>query len=164
MYKLTLSLLVFAAVVVSGCSERPATEPETKAAEAVLDKFAEALETQDLASISELVSHDPNMVYFGFNHGERWVGYQALETAVRNQMNAYENLRLIPHDRVVTIGPDGETAWFSELLDWNMMTAGEPVSMRDVRFTGTLERVNGAWRIVQYHLSLTLPSLPSPWP
>jgi len=153
MKKLTLAALVLTVAALSGCSEKPATAADEKAVESVLDNLSQALETQDLTIFSDVISHDPNMVFFGFGPDERWVGYKALENAIRDKMDRYDNLHLIPHDREVTIGPSGDVAWFSELLDWNMMIDGGAVNMKNARFSGVLEKDNGVWKIVQFHLS-----------
>lgn len=51
------------------------------------------------------------------------------------------------------ISRSGDVAWFSAILDdlaeWN----GKPTGWKDTRWTGVLEKRDGAWVIVQMHFS-----------
>lgn len=51
--------------------------------------------------------------------------------------------------RNIYLGPDGETAWFDELLDtWMQLCRG----------SGVARKVNGQWKIQHYVLSMTMPN------
>lgn len=45
---------------------------------------------------------------------------------------------------------DGRVAWFDELLD--------SASYGECRGTGVLEKIEGGWKIVQYHLTIPMPN------
>jgi len=56
-------------------------------------------------------------------------------------------------DLRINLSRTGEAAWYSAILDdfneWN----GQPASWVNARWTGTLEKRNGQWVIVQMHFS-----------
>ena len=54
--------------------------------------------------------------------------------------------------RLVT-SRSGNVAWFSAIVDDEGEFDGEPWGVKDVRWTGVLERRGGKWRIVQQHMS-----------
>lgn len=45
-------------------------------------------------------------------------------------------------------------AWFSEVVDWEVLTSGEKTLIEGIRFTGVMEKINGEWLIVQFHSSV----------
>jgi hypothetical protein len=47
----------------------------------------------------------------------------------------------------------GEVAWFYCVVDDFNTWKGEPANWENVRWTGVLEKRNGAWRVVQQHFS-----------
>lgn len=52
-------------------------------------------------------------------------------------------------ERNIYLGPEGDIAWFDELLDtW----------MQICRGSGVVRRINGQWKIVHYVLSMTMPN------
>ncbi|SYZ73405.1 Beta-lactamase (fragment) [Candidatus Zixiibacteriota bacterium] len=59
-------------------------------------------------------------------------------------------------DLKITFSHSGECAWWSCYLDdfneWN----GKPSNWENVRWTGVLEKIDGAWRIRQMHFSYSL--------
>ena len=56
----------------------------------------------------------------------------------------------MPKTRHVYVAPDGQTAWFDEIL--------HNERFGDVRGTGALILEEDTWRIVQYHLTLPVPN------
>lgn len=51
--------------------------------------------------------------------------------------------------RNISFSKDGKWAWFDELLD---------TQMKICRGSGVLEKINGAWKVRQYVLSMTVPN------
>ncbi len=56
-------------------------------------------------------------------------------------------------DMRVVVSRNGDTAWFSAVVDDEGEFNGEPWGARDVRWTGVLEQRGGSWRICQQHMS-----------
>ena len=47
----------------------------------------------------------------------------------------------------------GNAAWYSCMLDDHAEWSGKPIGCDNCRWTGTLEKRNGKWVIVQMHFS-----------
>jgi len=127
---------------------------EQAAVTAVVDLFPQVIATEDIALLGQIFAHDPDLVVFGTDASERWVGWEAFRASVETQFAAYSDSELVTRDQVVTVHPSGEVAWTSEILDWRLMAGGEPVSLDGLRFTGVLEKRDGSWVFVQAHFSV----------
>jgi len=51
------------------------------------------------------------------------------------------------------ISKAGEVAWFSAIVDDEGEFDGKPWGLKDVRWTGVLEKRDGSWKICQQHMS-----------
>jgi len=121
--------------------------PHIADVEAVLDDFHDAA---SVADEERYFAHfAPEGVFLGTDASERWTV---------DEFRAYAH----PHfekglgwtykarDRFVVFSPDGAVAWFDEMLD--------NTSYGELRGTGALRRIDGAWKIVQYNLTFTVPN------
>lgn len=140
--------------IASGCA--PTVDPEAEKAQVktVVDQFAQILETEDMALLSKTMAHDPDMVNFGTDATERWVGWEALKASVEQQFAAFDNTKLTVKDQVIKVHASGKVAWFSEVVDWDTAAQGQPVHISGSRLTGVLEKRNGNWVFVQFHASV----------
>jgi len=121
----------------------------------VLGQFWESWETEDLELFSRVMAHDPDMVDFGTDAAERWVGWDALRESMQQQMDAYESFEPSVKEQVVKVHETGTVAWFSSVLNLRIVPAdGDPIELEGVRATGVLEKRAGNWLIVQFHGSL----------
>lgn len=113
----------------------------------VVDDFHTAASRADEARYFGLMS--PDFVFLGTDATERWdlAGFRAYAHPHFAQGKGWT---FTPRDRHVVIGPDGETAWFDELLDSS--------SYGVCRGSGVVRRVAGEWKIAQYNLSIPIPN------
>lgn len=109
----------------------------------VLDAFHEAAAAGDWQRYFGLMSSDA--VFIGTDAGERWP---------RDEFQRYASGRsgwtYYPRERHVDLSPDGNTAWFDEILD--------SVSYGTSRGTGVLVKSGDGWKIAQYHLTFPIPN------
>lgn len=152
-------LIVFAALLIFQDAARPAAEarlaePENVALSsgagavaAVLDAFHGAAARADEKAYFALLA--PNAVFLGTDATERW-DKTAFRAFARPYFAAGKAWTFIPRDRHVDVSQDGRVAWFDELLD--------SASYGECRGSGVLERNDGGWRIVQYHLTIPMPN------
>ena len=124
------------------------------AVNSVLDQWIQMVDTENSELFSKLVAHDPDMVTFGTDAAERWVGYESLENAMKKQFESTEETKGTSRERVITVHKSGEVAWWSELWDWKGKAQGQPFALEGMRLTGVLEKRNGNWVIVQLHVSV----------
>jgi len=151
------NMLVAAAGVVllmTACAQKGDTVAEKAAVKVVLDKMEQAMTSKDMESFASIFAHDADMVNFGTDATERWVGWDALKSSVEQQFAAFDNMQMTVRDQVIKVGAGGNVAWFSQLMDWNLETGGEKMSLKDLRLTGVLEKRAGKWLFVQIHFSV----------
>ena len=94
---------------------------------------------------------NPDAVYIGTDASERWTLAQFrafAEPYFRSGRGWTYTLR--PGTRHIQFSPDGQTAWFDELLD--------NASYGVTRGTGVLVLTPQGWRIAQYHLTIPMPN------
>ena len=123
-------------------------------AEMTVTKMWEAFEKSDVELFSMTMAKDKNMVTFGTDAAERWQGWNDLEISIEEQFSAYNVLSISRKNKVLNYSKSGDTAWFSEVVDWEVISGGEKVLIEDVRFTGVMEKRDKDWKIVQFHSSV----------
>lgn len=151
------NIIAIATVVlmfVSSCTQNVDTTAEKAQVKEQIDKMIQAMTSEDMASFSTLVAHDSDMVSFGTDSSERWVGWDALKAAVQQQFDAFSNIKMAMRDLVIHVGTGGNVAWFSGIMDWNLQVGDNPMSLKGLRFTGVMEKRAGKWLFVQMHYSV----------
>ena len=156
------SLLFTGSLLAVGCA--PASEPveqappidltaEEAAARAVADLWLQMWEDEDIALFDQAFSHDPEMIIFGTDAAEYWVGYEAARESLEFQLGVFEDTEGTVRNQVVKVHESGEVAWFSEMVDMELTSGGERVELTGW-FSGVMEKQNDAWTIVQFHASV----------
>ena len=120
---------------------------DTAAVSAVLDDFHDAASAADF---QRYFGHfAPGAVFLGTDATERWTLDEFRDFA-RPYFEAGRGWTYVATERHVDLSPDGRTAWFDELLDNE--------SLGVTRGTGVLVRLDGAWKVAQYHLAIPIPN------
>ena len=127
---------------------------EGAAAKAIVAQLWRAFEIQDLDLLSQVMAHDSDMIIFGSDAAERWVGYEPFIAAEEQMFASFDVERLSIHDQTLTIHESGQVAWFSAVLDGDVTVGGKRQSVEGIRITGVLETRDSGWVIVQYHSSV----------
>ncbi|MDZ7265311.1 MAG: nuclear transport factor 2 family protein, partial [candidate division KSB1 bacterium] len=65
-----------------------------------------------------------------------------------------ENAKVTIKDQVIKVNQYGNTTWFSEIAEWDLVAQGQAVNLQGLRFTVVLEKRNGNWVVVQFHSSI----------
>lgn len=120
----------------------------------VVDQFEQFWETQDMELLSRIMAHDVDMVNYGSDAAEHFVGWEALKESVEKMLLSLENTKITVKDQVIKVHPSGSVAWFSQVWDWDLVIEGRPVHSDGQRLTGVLEKRNGNWVFVQFHNSV----------
>lgn len=150
-------LLIGAALMgLAGCAQLRVveTDSETARVQQTVEQFNHIWETKDFDTFSRIMAHDADMVVYGSDAPEHWVGWKALEEAVRQMLPVLDNVTVTVREQTIKLHRDGEVAWFSEIWDWDYSIEGNPVHSEGQRLTGVLEKRKGAWVIVQIHNSV----------
>lgn len=154
---LVASCLAAVMLAAAGCTPQQKPVDLTAAAteaRAVVDQFHVVMQTEDLDLLSRTMAHDDDMVCFGTDASERWVGWDMLKASVGKQFESFENTQITVRDQTIKVGPSGDVAWFTEVMDWNTTTGGQTVELKGLRFTGVAEKREGGWVIVQFTTSM----------
>ena len=124
-----------------------AVHPETPEVEATLNRFHKAASDADGAAYFALFA--PEAVFIGTDATERWTveQFKAHATPYFSKGNGWT---YVPRARHVQFSPQGDVAWFDEILDNKAFGV--------CRGSGVLRRVGGEWRICQYHLTIPVPN------
>ena len=131
-----------------------ADEADTAAVRSVLDKNIRSWETNDVPLFTSIFAHDDDMVNYGTDAAERWVGWNALKASVEKQTAAFADTKMTVQHRDIKLAADGNVAWAAEVLDWSTRTGSEIVNLTGMRVTTVLEKRQGAWLIVHTHYSV----------
>jgi hypothetical protein len=123
-------------------------------AEATIDKLWLSFKSGDVEMFSQVMSKDTDLVSFGTDDVERWQGWGALEESIKEQFASFNVLGIKRKNKTIKYSQTGDTAWFSEVVDWEVLSGGQKASLEGIRFTGVLENRSGTWVIVQFHSSV----------
>ncbi len=129
-------------------------DPTYKNAELLIQKMWDSFIDGDIDAFSQTMSKDEDMVTFGTDASERWDSWQELENSVALQFDAFDVISVERKNKSLKISNSGNTAWFSETVDWEFLSNGNNESVKDIRYTGVMEYRNGQWMIVQFHCSV----------
>ncbi len=131
------------------------TETERLEVEMVIrDSIGWAL-TKDIDRLFSIVAQDDDFFIFHPDSKSTIVGFEAfrklservwLKDEFKATDFAIRELRL-------NFAGMGNVAWYSCLLDDHAQWKGQPIGWDNCRWTGTLEKRNGNWVIVQMHFS-----------
>jgi ketosteroid isomerase-like protein len=113
----------------------------------VIDAYHAAADKADEEAYFGLMA--PHGVFLGTDATERW-DKDAFRAFAHPYFAKGKAWTFKPRNRHVDLSADGRVAWFDELLD--SATYGE------CRGSGVLEKIDGAWKIQQYHLTIPIPN------
>ena len=128
--------------------------PTYENAESLIQKMWYSFIDGDIDAFSQTMSKDKDMVTFGTDASERWAGWQELEDSVALQFDAFDVISVDRKNKSLKISNSGNTAWFSETVDWEFLSNGKTEEVKDIRYTGVMEYRKGHWKIVQFHCSV----------
>lgn len=113
----------------------------------ILDQLHTAASKADGKTYFDLFA--PNGVFIGTDATERWTVAEFKAYAnpyfAKGQGWTYK-----PTKRSIDLDPSGTVAWFDEIL--------ENESYGTCRGSGVLYKIDGQWRIAQYHLTIPIPN------
>ena len=156
----TKIMLAFAAITVclslNSCTQQRTvnSDAERTKVKSVVDDFKNFWETEDMNLFSKIMAHDADMVNYGTDANEIFVGWNALKDSISQILPAIDKTKITVRNQVIKVDADGNAAWFSEIWDWDLMFGGQPAQIPNQRLTGVLEKRDGNWVIVQFHNSV----------
>lgn len=120
--------------------------------QALLDRYVDAVQREDLTAYGEVVAHDASMVNFGA-FGAPIVGWDALRQVIDAQNGALDAIRIEQSDVFVHVLPSGKEAWATSLWRFRARSGESDVDL-PVRCSWQCERRDGRWRVTHFHKSI----------
>jgi hypothetical protein len=157
MQKILIVCTLLFSIIMGICSCAPKADiaAEKAAIEGVVHASIGWAKEKDKELLYQCFAHDENLFYFSPANSGTIMGFEALQELVDGffMQDAFQAIRYEVKDLRINLSHGGEVAWYSAYLDdfneWN----GQPASWINVRWTGTLEKRDGQWVIVQMHFS-----------
>ncbi len=141
-------LLVLLLALGAGCVTTSSPGPE-----AVLRALVQANAEKDLATISNLMAHDGDIISYTIG-ARKYIGWTQFARDMQEEFASVARLEIpIAELKVWT---HGDTAWFAMELDYIRYGGtgdGQSRSVLPLRETGVLERRNGQWLLLGWHES-----------
>ncbi len=125
----------------------PLAHAQTDTVTTVLDDFHAAASEADAQRY--FAHFAEGAIFLGTDITERWT-LEEFRAYAEGPFAEGRGWTYVPRQRHVYYSDDGAAAWFDEIL------AND--NFGDTRGTGVLVRVDGAWKIAQYHLTLPVPN------
>jgi hypothetical protein len=110
-------------------------------------------QTKDRPLLESTMAHDERLFIFSPD-SEITIGWEQFVKGFDFWLDPrFKATGLDIRDMRIDISHQGDTAWWSCILDDLYEWEGRPGAWKDTRWTGVLEKVKGKWRIVQMHFS-----------
>jgi ketosteroid isomerase-like protein len=121
----------------------------------VMINIYRAFEELNAEKLDANFSHSDDLIAFGTDRDEKFVGWNQYKDVHRAQFAALKSFRFTPKELEIHISE--KVAWASDRPQWEIETKeGERVK-NDVRITAVLKREeDDQWRVVQWHVSVGL--------
>lgn len=152
-----VALVLLAAGTTLACRAAPKVDvaaEERKLGEA-MERINTAWESEDMSAFSQLVVHDEDMVSFGADVADRWVGWEGLEQGLRQQFEAFSDTEVTPRHVNIRVSDTGKVAWLAQAMSISTKFLGNPVTL-EARITAVFEKRDTDWRMVQFHYSVPM--------
>jgi hypothetical protein len=112
-------------------------------------------DNKDTTLLFNSVAQDEDFFYFSPDNASTISGFKMFQEFTKETFmgDYFKALWFKTKEMAINLSRSGDVAWWHCLLDdvglWNGVEAG----WKDVRWTGTLEKRDGKWVIVQMHFS-----------
>lgn len=150
-------ILLFGLITVFACSpaaKAPAPidlEAAKKEATAFIESQWEFMSNGSLEVAQKMFSKDAILI--GTDKAEHYYGWEEMKASIEAQL-ALETPKLSSRNRNIIISEGGNMAAYTELIDFSFEMNGETMSIKDVRSSGVIQKIDGEWKIVQVHTSI----------
>ncbi|MFC1651089.1 nuclear transport factor 2 family protein [Candidatus Latescibacterota bacterium] len=148
----TLFILLTCFIVGLSCTQKIDYISEEKKIKSILENWMVDVENMNLEGVEKIFENNELfMVWSDSNEIKRWEDYkQHLLDLFPN----YTQISIPVTKQKIKLSRSGDVAWFFLISDFiGKKTDGTNTSLRDMRLSGVLERINGKWLIVHSHYS-----------
>ncbi len=155
---LTAVAIAALALGLTSCQSVPPAPPvdpgrETKAIEQAIRSCIGWAQTKDFALLNRTIANDPAYLEVDPTPGVIRGFAEFMNNEVVWSSPDFKAVRYDIRDLKINLSRSGDVAWFYCVLDDVNEWKGRPASWLNTRWTGVLEKRNGAWVVVQMHFS-----------
>jgi uncharacterized protein (TIGR02246 family) len=154
--KKTITIVVALCAMV-GCQTggRVDIAADTDRLKSVMDEINRAWETEDIELFSRIVAHDADLVSFGSDVNDQWIGWEALRKGLEEQFAVFSDTRVTPHRLDVHVSKTGQVAWLAQAMAVSTRFFDSPLRL-EARITSVFEKRDAEWKLVQFHYSVPI--------
>ncbi len=129
-------------------SNDPQTEKEIRA---FFDEFIQAYPKDNIQRYLDLFQQDENLVMIGT--AKKWKGWEEYKDAPAEERKRFNNISL-SYDWL-KINSHGDIGWLAAKVMVIMHFETREIKT-PARLTGVVKKINGKWKIVQGHISVSI--------
>ena len=117
---------------------------------AVIDTFSDGVRNADIKAMERVIAHEPNIVFYGSQAGDKEVGWDAVKASFEEQFQETGEIQSEVLDSTISV--IGDLAWAA--YDLRYGEEGGPASDTfESRWTCVLRRDLDGWKMVHMHHS-----------
>ncbi len=139
-------------------SGKPGATPKPSGDVAAVQKLVidanAAWERKDAPWLEANSVHDADIVIFGTDAPETFVGWESYWQSVKKQVSAMEHVKANVRDVRVKVHAPGNVASATYLLDCEGVSSGEKFALQGMRSLQVAEKRNGRWLFSSGHASM----------
>jgi ketosteroid isomerase-like protein len=130
------------------------TDEELTSVRQTMPNIYKGFESLDADQLDTNFAHSPELVAFGTDWDEKFVGWDQYKDVHRVQFSALKSFKFEARELEVRL--NHETAWASDRPHWEIETKNGEKVERDVRISAVLKKIGSDWKVVQWHVSVGL--------
>lgn len=135
-------------------SETTKIQSEKDNVEATIKMYFRMFRDEDVSLLPNVMAADPEIVIFGTDSNEIFIGYEQNEKRFVNMFKTIDFREIVLKDLNIHLSRNKNVAWFSVVSDWDITIQDDHIVLKGIRSTGVLEKRGGKWLMVQYHASV----------
>ena len=97
-------------IIMYSCSQKTGStaDAEQPKIKSTVDNFKKFWETKDTSVLSRIIAHDADMVNYGTDANEIFVGWNALRDSVQKLLPMIDKVKINVRNQVIKIGPSSD--------------------------------------------------------
>ena len=115
---------------------------------AVIDTFSDGVRNRDIEAMESVIAHEPNIVFYGSQAGDKRVGWEDIKTSFQEQFQDTDDIQSEVLDSTISMA--GDVAWAAYDLRYSEEGGSVPVAFES-RWSCVLRRDTDGWKMVHMH-------------
>ena len=131
--------------------DQAALESEVKDVIATTLNFFQTGSVEDAKAV-----FSDDAVLIGTDEAEYLTGWEEIEPSIIAQLAVIKDAKFDSRNLKVTISSSGDMAAYTSIIDFSFTAGGEAASIENVRYSGVIKKIDGAWKTTHVHWSIGL--------